>query len=155
MGRKEGCLMQPKEPLFFLLTFIVITIFLVSMLNIISLKPYYVESSASIVYYDTMLYEDSAKTKEVTSINWGELTPSENKTFNYYVVNHKKSNAVLFSSTSDWLPVEAQNFLLFEVTPLNSAFGAGELKPLNFTLRVSPDIANITTFSFNIILSMN
>ncbi len=146
--------MTIEKQMYFLVTLVTISIFVIAMLDIISLKPYFLESSATIVYFDSMVYETQEALKEVTFIQWGSLSPSENKTLTYYVRSNLKTSGVLTVTTSKWQPSDANDYISFEVTPENEMFNPQQIKPLNFTLRISPAIQNITNFSFQITLNM-
>jgi len=86
------------------------------------------------------VYDDVDRTNETSTIDWGELEPGENCSVTVYLVASSVD-----VNASNWVPVEAQNFL-----QLTSEFVDGELA---LTLHVSPEIKGVTEFSFDIIIT--
>ena len=134
---------------------LIVVIFLVSMLNLVAIKPFYIESLATIVYTNSALYETQERQNEVQNILWGSLSPNENKTLHYYLASNLKEYAIFRYSTQNWNPPEASNHITFIIEPSNFSISPEELRPVNLTLKVSPGIHTIETFSFQIVLNIN
>lgn len=86
------------------------------------------------------VYVDENRTSETSEIDWGVLEPGQNRTVMVYLIASEVA-----VNASNWVPEIAQNFL-----SLTSEFVGGELK---LTLHVSPEIRDITDFSFDVIIT--
>ena len=91
---------------------------------------------------DFKVFFDEAQTEEVTVIDWGVLERGINMTVTVYL---EDAVADVDVETGNWSSVEAQTFLT--LTSLC------EGRQLGLTLHVSPEIRDVETFSFDIIIS--
>ena len=87
------------------------------------------------------VFFDEAQTEEVTVIDWGVLEPGTNLTVTVYFGDA----ADVEVTTANWSSAEAQQFLT-----LTSLCEGGQL---GLTLHVSPEIRDVETFSFDIIIT--
>lgn len=142
--------MDLLKGLFSLLVLSFVVIVAITLLPL-SLNPYRISNQASISGLEFNVYTDSSLNTLVTSITWGEFTPGENKTLQYFI---KRTGAPgsLDHTTTEWEPPEARQFINLTIPPQD--FKLNEVRPVNFTLKVSSNIENITNFSFNINLFM-
>ena len=98
------------------------------------------------------VYWDAALTNRVTSINWGTMTPGENKDMTVDIKNTGNAPATLTLGTQNWVPSTASNFINLWWNYNNSTIPEGIGIPVVFTLDISPSITGITSFSFDIII---
>jgi hypothetical protein len=91
------------------------------------------------------VYSDASAASELSSIDWGVLSPGENKTFTVYLVSNVDLNTVTVRAVD---PVPAELFVFADFTGDSIFLKANIAAPFNFTLSVHPDIENITAFSF-------
>jgi len=111
-----------------------------------------ISSSGEILGVGLNVFETSDCKVEVTSIDWGVLSPGENKSVSYYLRNERNWELVAAKNETNWVPLEAKDYIALTWSYNNESLGANQVVPITFTLSVSPDIHDITTFSFNIIL---
>jgi hypothetical protein len=99
-------------------------------------------------------YWDSACTKEVTSVDWQQLTPGRIATKTLYCRNvYTVSLIFLGFGTIGWDPQEASGFISSSCYYGNAILKPNDVIQVNLTLAVSLSIVgtNITGFSFNYI----
>ena len=99
-------------------------------------------------------YWDTACTKEVTSVDWQQLTPGRTATKTLYCRNVDAVSVVFFGfGTAGWDPQEATRFISSSCHYENVILKPNDVIQVNLTLAVSLSIVgtNITGFSFNYI----
>ena len=96
------------------------------------------------------IYWDKNCTKQVTSINWTTLTPGSAKSVTVYVKNLSNATCYLSVATTNWNPLNAPTYLKYSWTSTTSKIDAGKTLEVKQTLKVTPDITGISTFSFDI-----
>lgn len=101
------------------------------------------------------VYWDQAATKSCQSINWGTLTPRSSKTVVIYLKNEKSQDMVYSLTTAQWNPVNASKYMILNSNYSGTRVRPGSVLSVSLTLSVSPKIAGIYDFSFQIIISGN
>jgi len=114
---------------------------------------YKITNIASMIAIDFDVTWDITGTQSCTEVNWGTLKPGSNKSITLYIRNTGSAKLSGSFNTTDWIPVIASNYIT-----LTWNFGEAPLYPNRirttiFTLSISPDIMNITDFSFSIIIT--
>lgn len=100
-------------------------------------------------------YWDATATSEVTSVEWGELEPGQTGNVTFYIKNEGLSNlyANMTWTEGSWDPPDAfQYFDLtwdFEDKFVKPGFG----QRVRLQLHVHSDIAGVTGFSFDIVIT--
>jgi len=110
-------------------------------------------SSGKITTFGVSVWERSNISIRVTSIDWGVLSPGENKTVSYFIRNDSNFRTTLELSTESWNPANASDFIFLSWNLENVYFDIDQTSVAIFTLRISPDIHGIDSFSFDIIIS--
>jgi len=90
---------------------------------------------------------------KITKINWGTLIPGQNKSIPIKIKNVGSSTVTLTLATANWNPPNAQEYLSLTWNYTNTSLSPNNEIPLCLSLTVSPTIQNITTFSFDIVIS--
>ena len=124
---------------------IIILLLLFLILLIISYQPgvdVAAFRSRGTIKSDFKVFFDEAQTEEVTVIDWGVLDLGTNMTVTVYL---EDAVADVEVTTANWSSAEAQKFLT-----LTSLCEGGQL---GLTLHVSPEIRDVETFSFDIIIT--
>jgi len=98
------------------------------------------------------VYWNSNCTSRVTSINWGNMTPGQEKTTLFYIRNEASSPMFLAGIDKNWNPTTAQSHIHFTFDSDNQKIQAGQTKKVTCTLTVSIEITNISNYSFDILL---
>lgn len=96
------------------------------------------------------IYWDSACANATSSINWGILEPSSNKTVTVYVRNEGNAVVTLSKTTQNWIPSNTSNSMSLNWNYVNQTLTVNQVLQINLTLVVSPTITGITNFSFDI-----
>lgn len=97
------------------------------------------------------VYWDQNCTKPVTSINWGVLSPGENKSITLYVRNENNINITLMIDAINWKPEEAREFLTLSYAQNNITIEPQKPIKVILILQIKQDIENIKEFSFDIL----
>ena len=98
------------------------------------------------------VYWNSNCTTKVTSINWGNMTPGQEKTTTFYIRNEASSQMFLAGIDKNWNPTTAQSHIHFTFDSDNQKIQAGQTKKVTCTLTVSIETTNISNYSFDILL---
>jgi hypothetical protein len=98
------------------------------------------------------VYWNSNCTSRVTSINWGNMTPGQEKTTLFYIRNEASSPMFLAGIDKNWNPTTAQSYIHFTFDSDDQKIQAGQTKKVTCTLTVSVEITNISNYSFDILL---
>ena len=99
------------------------------------------------------VWQDLNLTTPLTVIDWGMLEPSENKTVSCYLRNEGNVPSLLTVYTENWQPVNASNWISLSWNLEGVNIEVAEALKTDLTLTVSPDIKNIFSFSFDIVIS--
>jgi len=100
------------------------------------------------------VYSDHGCTQNVSSINWGTLTPGETKNDVVYVKNENEGNEtiILNLTTLNWQPNNAILLLNFSWSCRNNTIEPGQVVEVTQTLSVAASIpSGFSGFSFNIV----
>ena len=127
---------------------------LLSTLTIWSLRPKIPITNVSAIETSGTLgvYWNSNCTTKVTSINWGNMTPGQEKTTTFYIRNEASSPMFLAGIDKNWNPTTAQSYIHFTFDSDDQKIQASETKTVTCTLTVSIEIASISNYSFDILL---
>jgi len=114
-----------------------------------------VPNQASVKAVRVGVYSDSACTNNLTSINWGLLTPETSYTKDVWIKNIGNTRIILNMTTEGWNPSYANNYITLGWDSEGQLLNATQSFKAVLTLSVSTDITstNITDFSFNIVIT--
>ncbi len=113
-----------------------------------------VSSNGAISSINIGVYSDSACTLNLTSINWGTISPGSSATHTIYVKNTGTASMTLNMTTNGWNPTSANGPVALSWNRESTVLNAGQSTNATLTLTVSSSInSSITTFSFNIIIT--
>ena len=99
------------------------------------------------------VYEESQCLNALTFIDWGVLEPSETKAYSCFVRNEANVPIILNMTCEKWLPVNASSFIFLGWDYVGHMLEVNEVVGVLLSLSVSPNIAGITSFSFDILIS--
>jgi len=91
--------------------------------------------------------------EQVTEIDWGTLEPSETTTRMFYVRNDGNAPITLSIISQNWTPPNASLYIRFSTSYADTTIEPLTLHAVNFTLTVDAAIHDITTFSFDILVT--
>lgn len=145
------CMQTISYRLIKILTFLIVTItLLVAQYHFLTNT---IIPNASAVETETGLeiYWDASCTRPVQSINWGILSPGNERNITIYIRNSRNESLILYIIPLNWNPEKALLFLDFSYTTQNYTIKPGEVAKVTHKLHVSPDIKEIYNFSFDLI----
>jgi len=99
------------------------------------------------------VYWESGCTNEVTSVNWGTLSPGDVESVTLYVKNTGSVDLTLSKSTDDWSPASAETYLTLTWSYAGEQIEPNGVLSATLTLTVSESITGISSFSFNIYIT--
>jgi hypothetical protein len=105
---------------------------------------------AQMVTIDIGVFWDVTCTQKCDKIDWGTLMPGQNKTVTVYVKNTGGGPITGSFNMSDWVPPLAANYISLTWNFGDKPLDAGRVRKTDFTLIVSRDIHDVTTFYFTI-----
>ncbi len=112
-----------------------------------------VSSGGSVKGIGVGIYWDSACADKVSSIDWGLLDPDSSKTVTVYIRNEGNSVVTLSKSTQNWNPSAASSYMTLNWNYKGQTLSVNQVLQIALTLVVSPDILEITSFSFDIMIA--
>jgi len=95
---------------------------------------------------------DPTGLKEITSINWGQLSPGETKVMDIYLTNKGNAPITFTISASNWSPANGYESIEFTYTISASPLGVGRFRKVPFSIHILPSITGIVDFSFDILV---
>jgi hypothetical protein len=113
-------------------------------------STWHIENRAVLKVVGVDVYQDSALTIPVVSIDWGILEPGENKNYSCYIVNRSNVPVVLSLATENWQPTNASQFITLTWNYDGEPISVGGFAPVILSLHVDLLTMGITAFSFDI-----
>jgi len=98
------------------------------------------------------VYSDAQCNSTRTSMAWGTLEPGGSQAVVCYIKNEGDTPTTLSMYVDGWIPesLETSNYLVLSWNYNGQPINEGDSVQVTFTLTVSPDITDITIFSFDI-----
>ena len=99
------------------------------------------------------VFEDSNCASVCESIDWGTLTPGSAKKYDVYVRNKDVVPIYLIMSTKNWSSSKASYYLTLRWTYAGQRIDPDDVLQLTLTLSVSFSIKDVSSFSFDIVIT--
>jgi hypothetical protein len=100
------------------------------------------------------IYQDSALTKPLTSIDWGTVDPGSQYGVVAWLFNTNSTAITINLTVTDWNPPGAQAYLTPEWNiSASTIIQPQAIQPCMFKLTISPQVQGITNFSFALVLN--
>ena len=112
-----------------------------------------VSSSGTVTAIDVGVYSDSACTTELTSINWGIISPGNSVSRTIYLKNTGNAQITLFMTKTNWNPVNADGPITLTWNRENATLNVDQVTSAILTLSLSESISGITNFSVEIVFT--
>ena len=112
-----------------------------------------IPASGNVYGLNLDVYSDEACTLELTSINWTNLSPGQNKTITCYLKSMSTVTSSLTLSSENWNPPQAVNYFSLSWDREGYRIMPGEVVAASLTLQVSSSVWNVTSFSVDIVLT--
>ena len=104
---------------------------------------------------DVGVYWDINCTREVTSINWGEVELGTTVDRTVYIKNNGTSDVTLSMNTTNWNPSFANEYITLSWDYDGRVLHPGDVLAVTFTLQAPPESHGITSFNFDVIITIN
>ena len=112
-----------------------------------------VQSGGTVNSVNVGVYSDSGCTQNCTTLDWGAITPGNSVTRTVYVKNTGTLPLTLSMTTGNWVPSNANTYLTLTWNQGGVVLAAGNSVTAILTLTASSSAGNLTSFSFNIIIT--
>jgi hypothetical protein len=98
------------------------------------------------------LYTDPQTSNLCTQIDWGTLTEGTTATHTLYVKNVGTTNKTLHLTATGWTPTATATLMTLSWNKENTTLNPGSVIAATLTLSAAQDMADVDSFSFNIIV---
>jgi len=109
-----------------------------------------IRSAGKIKAIGVGVYWDEECITPITTIDWGIVEPGSTTNKTIFVKNLGNTEITLSKQETNWNPTSAVNFITLVWNYEGQAISPAKSFELILTLRVSPNIADIAVFSFDI-----
>lgn len=99
------------------------------------------------------VYWDVDCSKEAKSIDWGSLYPGSSRKIDIYIRNEGNATTHISLTTAEWKPPEASEYISLDWNYTGQTIKPNDVIQIAFNLSISSNIKEISTFSFNIVIS--
>lgn len=148
-GAKE--LFAALPPIFkLLIVFAIINVLLIA--GIASTQLVVFRNTAIVKSIHVGVYWDANCSIPVQGIDWGVIEPGENKTIMVYVRNEGNWAFSLSIWAANWSSPEAEQYMNFTSDYQGQPVAVNEVIPVALILSVAPEIQNIKSFSFDVVI---
>jgi len=112
-----------------------------------------VQSGGTVNSVNVGVYTDSGCTQNCTTIDWGALTPGASVARTVYVKNTGTLPVTLSMTSGSWVPSNANTYLTLTWNRGGTVLAPGSSVSATLTLSATSSAGNLTSFSFNIIIT--
>lgn len=112
-----------------------------------------ISSTGSITAINVGVYSNSACTQELTSIEWGTISPGNSENRIIYLKNTGNAQITLSLAIANWNPANANGPITVTWNKGGDTLNVGQVATATLTLSVAESISGVTNFSFNIIIT--
>jgi hypothetical protein len=112
-----------------------------------------IPSSGTVTAVNVGVYSNSACTQNLTSVNWGTISPNSSATKTIYVKNTGSTQLTLSMTKINWNPANANGPITLTWNRESTTLNAGQVTTATLTLSVSESISGITDFNVDIIIT--
>lgn len=99
------------------------------------------------------VYSDAGCTSSVSKVDWGTLQAGSSPTYKAYVKNTGKAPFRMALSTTNWNPSSASQYIAVSWDYANQEISPNGVQPVTFNLKVSPSVAGVSSFNFDIVIT--
>lgn len=99
------------------------------------------------------IYADEGLTKEISAVDWGAIPPGGTSAVTFWIKSASTVPVNLTLATDSWNPSSAAQYLTLSWDYNNSTIQPNAVIVTDLTLKVSPQVSAITTFSFDIVIT--
>jgi hypothetical protein len=122
------------------------------------MEPLVVRNTAIVKSIEVGVYWDASCATpfgENDMIDWGAIGPGENTTVAVYLRNEGNWRFILSINATNWSSPEAAEFIEFTTDYGGQPVAVDEMIPVTFVLSVLPEIRDVVSFGFDIVIDAN
>jgi hypothetical protein len=139
-------------PIGLLVAIIAIPILTLTSMGVLSINLT-IPSSGDVTAINVGVYSDSACTNELTSVDWGTISPGSSEDVTIYLKNTGNAQITLSMTTTNWTPASADEPVSLLWDKENVKLNPNQVATATLTLNISESIDGITNFSFDIVIT--
>ena len=132
---------------------IIITLGAISSTVLALLASKTIHSTGTIKAVRVGVYKESSCGTPVSSLEWNDMVPGENRTITIYVRNEGTVEVLLRARAENWNPGTASTYIKFSWNRDNYKISAGSVVQATLTLFVSENVSGFQSFSFDIVIT--
>jgi hypothetical protein len=121
--------------------------------TLVLMSQYRIHSTGKIKAVGVGVYWDPSCASPCTEIDWGYLSAGDLVGVTVYIKNTKNVNCTLSISSDSWEPLAAEQYLTLDWNYSGGILEPEQIISTQLTLYAALDIAGITEFSFDIIIT--
>ncbi|UCE16340.1 MAG: hypothetical protein JSV12_01615 [Candidatus Bathyarchaeota archaeon] len=110
-------------------------------------------STGSVTAINVGVYSDIACTNELTTLEWGTISPGNSENITIYLKNTGNSQITLSMTRTNWTPVNANGPITLSWDKENADLNPNQETATTLTLSISESIDGITDFSFDVVIT--
>jgi len=110
-------------------------------------------ASGDVTAINVGVYSNSACTNELTSVDWGTVSPGNSEEMTIYLKNTGNAQITLSVTTNNWAPASADGPITFSWNRENAKLNPDQVISATLTLSISEGIVGISHFSFGIVIT--
>ena len=99
------------------------------------------------------VYSDSACINQLTSLDWGRISPGNSEEITIYLKNTGNAQITLSLTTNNWTPTNANDYISVSWDKENAKLDPDQVTSATLTLTISESIDEITSFSFSTVIA--
>ena len=104
---------------------------------------------------DVGFYWDSNCANPVSLVDWGTIEPGSTVDVTVFVRNEGSQTISLDITAENWSPIETTSYMTFSSNCIGQPISPQEILQITLSLSTSPNIEEITSFSFDISVNIN
>jgi hypothetical protein len=112
-----------------------------------------IPTSGTVTTVNVGVYQELDCTNNLTSLDWGTLSPGDTVTKNIYVKNTGDRRLTLSMTKTNWNPAHANGHLTLKWNKENNVLNVDQVATATLTLSVSESISGIDSFSVDIVIT--
>jgi hypothetical protein len=146
--------MSPKKLSMVALIAIIVTLIIltVTTTGLLSVNQT-ISSSGTVTAINVGVYSDSACTTELTSIDWGTISPGNSENRTIYLKNTGNAQITLSMTKTNWNPANADGPITLTWNRESTKLDVDQVTTAALTLSLSESISGITNFSVDIVIT--
>jgi hypothetical protein len=112
-----------------------------------------VSSTGAVTAINVGVYSNSVCTNELTSIDWGTVSPGNSESRTIYLKNTGNAQITLSMDAANWNPANADGPITLTWNKETATLDPNQVTAATITLSISESIAGITNYSVDIVIA--